>query len=224
MKKGVIIFHSNIRNIYDYRWVSKSVDTMINQSDNDFIFYEINYGDDDGESVIPEDCKIEKKFWSIKLSNYAEAMNFILDKAFEDGCDYVFNTNLDDYYDTSRISSQLEMMINGDYDILSCDFCYIKEKIKNGINTDVIEKFINIHRYGSIKENLRISHNVIAHPAVCYNKRFWIDSNNRYDIKKVPEEDMDLWIRSIKRGYKFGIHKKTLLYYRIHDNQVSVKK
>ena len=223
MKKGVILFHSNIRNIYDYRWVSKSVDTMINQSDNDFIFYEINYGDDD-ESVIPEDCNIEKKFWSMKLSNYAEAMNFILDKAFEDGCDYVFNTNLDDYYDSSRVTSQLEMMINEDYDILSSDFCYIEEQIHNQIVTDEIKFFIDIHRYGSIKENLRISHNVIAHPAVCYSKKFWMDLNNKYDITKVPEEDMDLWIRSIERGYKFGIHKNVLLYYRIHGNQVSKKK
>ena len=97
MKKGVIIFHSNIKDIYNSRWISKSVNSMINQSDNDFMFYEINYGDDD-ESVIPNNCNIEKRFWSIKLSNYAEGMNFILDKAFEDGCDYVFNTNLDDYY------------------------------------------------------------------------------------------------------------------------------
>jgi hypothetical protein len=223
MKKGVILFHSNIRNIYDYRWISKSVDTMINQSDNDFIFYEINYGDDN-ESVIPEDCNIEKKFWSIKLSNYAEAMNFILDKAFEDGCDYVFNTNLDDYYDTSRISLQLEMMIRDDYDILSCDFCYIKERIKDGIAIDVFQEFIDIHRYGEIKKNLIRLHNVIAHPAVCYSRRFWMDLNNRYDITKVPEEDMDLWIRSIERGYKFGIHQNVLLYYRRHDNQVSIKK
>lgn len=222
MKKGVILFHSNLKKIYDYRWISKSIDTMINQSDNDFIFYEINYGDDD-ESFIPKDCKIENKFWSIKLPNYAEAMNFILNKAFEDGCDYVFNTNLDDYYDTSRIALQLEMMISGDYDILSSDFCYIKEKVHDGIVIDEVIGFMNIHQYGEIKKNLLRFHNVIAHPAVCYSKRFWMDSNNRYDVTKVPEEDMDLWIRSIE-SYKFGIHQNVLLYYRRHDNQVSIKK
>lgn len=222
MKKGVIIFHSNIKNIYDSRWILKSVNSMINQSDNNFVFYEINYGDDD-HSVIPTNCNIQKKFWSIKLSNYAEAMNFILNKAFEDGCDYVFNTNLDDYYDSSRVSSQLEMMINNDYDILSSDFCYIKEKIENNDVFDEITMFMDIHKYGEIKENLKISHNIIAHPSVCYNKRFWCDLNNRYDVTKIPKEDMDLWKRSIERGYKFGIHKNILLYYRIHSNQVSKK-
>ena len=219
MKKGVIIFHSNIKNIYNSRWISKSVNSMINQSDNDFIFYEINYGDDH-ESVIPNDCNIEKRFWSIKLSNYAEGMNFILDKAFEDGCDYVFNTNLDDYYCTSRISKQVAMMKDG-YDIGSSDFCYIEEFEEHGLFDDKITLLMNIHQHGDIRENLENGHNVIAHPAVCYSKNFWNDSNNTYDITKIPAEDYDLWLRSIRRDFKFGIHKDILLYYRRHNNQVS---
>lgn len=222
MKKGVVLFHSNIFTIYESRWIKKSIESMINQSDNELFFYEINYGDDD-YSVL-SDYNIQKKFWSKRLSNYAEAMNFILDKAFEDGCDYVFNTNLDDYYHQNRVSQQLDMMISENYDILSCDFCYITEEIHNEVVTDEIKFFIDIHKFGPIEQNLKIRHNVIAHPGVCYSKRYWNDRNNRYDITKVPEEDMDLWIRSIQRGYKFGIHKNVLLYYRRHSNQVSIKK
>ncbi len=191
---------------------------MVNQKDNDFIFYEINY-DGEGYSVIPENCDVKNIFWSKKLSNYAEAMNFILDKAFEDGCDYVFNTNLDDYYDPSRISSQLKMAINQNLDIVSSDFCYIQE---TDTEDDAITRFMNIEKT-NIKQHLENKHNVIAHPAVCYNKNFWNDSKNRYDIIKVPEEDLDLWIRSIRNGYNFGIHNDVLLYYRIHKNQVSTK-
>jgi hypothetical protein len=47
MKKGVILFHSNIKNIYYDRWVSKSIQSMMSQSDNNFIFYEVNYNGDD---------------------------------------------------------------------------------------------------------------------------------------------------------------------------------
>ena len=219
MKKGIIVFHSNIKRIYDSRWISKCVNSIINQTDNDFTFYEINYGDDD-ESVIPHDCNIEKRFWSIKLSNYAEAMNFVLDRAFEDGCDYVFNTNLDDYYDTSRISKQMEMMKEG-CDISSSDFCYIEEFEEHGLFDDKITLLLNINQYGDIRSNLEGGHCVIAHPAVCYSKNFWNDSNNRYDITKIPAEDYDLWLRSIRRGFTFGIHKDILLYYRRHNNQVS---
>ena len=221
MKKGVILFHKNIDKIYKTRWINKSVNSMINQTDNDFIFYEINYGGEEN-SVIPNNCGIKKFFWSEKLINYAEAMNFILDKAFNDGCNYVFNTNLDDFYSTNRVSLQIEKIVNDDLDILSSDFCYIEEKDISGTNDDAIIRFMNIEKT-NIKEHLERRHNVIAHPSVCYNKRFWGDSENRYDITKTPEEDLDLWIRAIRRGYKFGVHNDVLLYYRIHKNQVSNK-
>lgn len=220
MKKGVILFHKDILKIYENNWIHKSVNSMINQTDNDFTFYEVNYGGDT-YSVIPN-TSIKLNFWAEKLTNHAEAMNFILDKAFNDGCDYVFNTNLDDFYKLNRITSQIEMITKEDLDIVSSDFCYVQEKEINGNKEDVIIHFMNIEKT-NIQNHLTRGHNVIAHPSVCYNKRFWGDSENRYDINKVPEEDLDLWVRSINRGYKFGIHVETLLYYRIHKNQVSTK-
>lgn len=218
MKRGVVIFHSNIRDIYKDRWINKSVSSIINQTDTNFKIYEIDYGGGDC-SVIPKNCKINSNFWSIKLKDYAEAMNFIISEAFNDGCDMVFNTNLDDYYSPDRISKQSSLMIEGDYDIVSSDFCYISESN----DEDRIIRFMNICRFGDIKLNLESQHNVIAHPSVCYNKRFWGDLNNRYDSKNIPKEDLHLWINSIKNGYKFAIHPEVLLFYRIHKNQVSNK-
>jgi hypothetical protein len=179
MKKGVIVYHNDIDFIYPKRWVDKSVNSMINQSDNDFTFYELNYGGK-SNSVIPV---INKKFWSKELLNYAEAMNFLLDRAFEDNCEYVFNTNLDDFYDLKRIELQLDLIIKDNLDLVSSDFCYIEEKQKEDQYEDIITKFLNITKY-DIKKNLDMRHNVIAHPSVCYSKNFWNDSNNRYNINK----------------------------------------
>ena len=218
MKKGVIVYHNNIKNIYNDRWVNRSIRSILNQTDNDFIIYELNYGDD-SNSLIPN-IKNKVNFWSQKLSNYAEAMNTLLDKAFNDGCDYVFNTNLDDFYSPDRILLQTRMIKENNLDIVSSDFCYIEEQDVSGEKKDVITLYKHIAT-PYIKENLEAGHNVIAHPSVCYNKRFWADKENRYDINKTPKEDLDLWIRSIRRGYKFGIHKDLLLYYRIHKNQSS---
>jgi hypothetical protein len=36
MKKGVILFHKNILKIYENSWIKKFVNSMINQTDNDF--------------------------------------------------------------------------------------------------------------------------------------------------------------------------------------------
>jgi hydroxymethylpyrimidine pyrophosphatase-like HAD family hydrolase len=218
MKTGVIIYHNNIETLYDKHWVDKSIKSILNQTDKNFILYELNYNGEN-KSII-DNNNFKKFFWYEKLQNYAESMNFLLDKAFNDGCDCVFNTNLDDFYSPERFSLQKEMLIENDLDIVSSDFCYIEEKEIDGVKKDVITKYKNIAtKY--IKENLESGHNVIAHPAVCYNKRFWSDNENRYDINKTPVEDFDLWKRSIKRGYRFGIHKSILLYYRIHKKQSS---
>jgi hypothetical protein len=114
------------------------------------------------------------------------------------------------------------MIVDKDLDIVSSDFCYISELLIQNEYKDVITRVMNIYT-DEIKKNLEERHNVIAHPSVCFSKRFWLDGNNRYDINMVPQEDLDLWIRSIKNGYKFGIHNNILLNYRIHQNQVSNK-
>lgn len=215
MKKGVILYHSNIHQIYKSRWITKSLESMLNQSDSDLYYYEINYGDDN-KSILENYNDLRKNFFSLKMLNYAQAMNYIIDYAFHDNCDIVFNTNLDDYYHKDRVKIQTEFI--NDYDIISTDFCYISE---NEDNNDNIIKHMNMKYYQwSIKENLLLNHNVIAHPSVCYNKTFW-NEFNKYDINKTPKEDLDLWKRSICNGYKFKIIPEILLYYRIHANQVS---
>jgi hypothetical protein len=213
-KIGVIIFHKNILNIYDKKWIEKSVESMVNQSYNQLNFYEVNYGGDE-YSVLENYDSLNKKFWSVNLKNYAEAMNFIIDKSFDDGCDYIFNTNLDDYYHVDRVKNQLESI--GDLDVLSTDFVYISEI--DGVDVQTKQMIMSHFSY-RIKEELNNNHNVIAHPSICMAKSFWEKENN-YDINKVPEEDLDLWKRSINNGYKFGILNQKLLFYRIHKTQIS---
>lgn len=222
MKKGVIIYHSNIKDLYKERWIKKSIESMLNQTDSDLYYYEINYGK--GHYSVLEEyvdatfLNSRQKFWSINMLNHAQAMNFILDAAFDDGCDIIFNTNLDDYYHPDRVKIQTKAIQN--YDLVSSDFCYISE---NQNDEDEITLLMNIKRYGStIRENLLANHNVIAHPAVCFNKTFW-NSSNKYNVNKIPEEDLELWQRSISNGYKFKIVPEILLYYRIHNNQVTAK-
>lgn len=216
MKVGVVFFHKDINKIYKERWINKCVKSIFTQSFKDFFVYEVNYGDSDFSVVDKFDFK-NKSFYRENFINYAEAMNFIITKAFEDGCDYVFNTNLDDFYDKTRIEKQVELLKYG-FDVVSSDFCYIKENESE----DEIVLHMEIKKHGDVKYNLLKNHNVIAHPCVAFNKNFW--DNNKYDITKTPEEDLHLWKKSIQNGFKFFIHDEELLFYRIHENQVSNNK
>ena len=90
-KLGVVMFHKNIKKIYKEEWVTKCINSILNQTIKDFTIYEINYGEDDLSLL--DGIYVNKRFYSETLENYADAMNFIITKAFDDGCDYVFNTN-----------------------------------------------------------------------------------------------------------------------------------
>lgn len=214
MKLGVIFFHKNIRSIYQERWIDKCKETILNQTVGEFSIYEINYGEDDFSLF--EDFKFVNPhiFLSEEKTNHAEAMNTIIDLAFEGGCDYVFNTNLDDYYELNRFEKQIEFLDQG-YDIVSSDFCYVKE-IEG---SDVIINFLNIKKAGDIESNLKKDNNIIAHPCVAYSKKFW--ESNRYNPEEIPSEDMLLWRRGIEAGFKFHICDEVLLNYRLHQNQVT---
>jgi hypothetical protein len=214
-KLGVIFFHKNIREIYSERWIKKSVESMLNQSIGDFKIYEINYGPDNF-SIAEYFGNVDNEvfFVSKPLKNHAEAMNFIIDKAFSDGCDYVFNTNLDDCYHEERIEKQITKLDEG-YDIVTSDFCYIEEIDEE----DRITHYKNIKSNTDIVFNLAHGHNVIAHPVVAYSKKFW--ESNRYNIDEIPMEDLRLWQRAIASGSRFYIMDDVLLFYRLHSNQIT---
>ena len=206
-KIGVIFFHGNLFRIHNPVWSVKCIESIKNQTIKDLNFYEINFGDDELRLLS------DSKFFRAQKKNYVDAMNFIITEAFKDGCDYVFNTNIDDLYHPERIEKQIEILNQG-YDLVSSDFCYIDLE-------DKPYKYMDIKSFGDIKNNLNSHHNVIAHPSVAFSKNFWSDELNRYDINNVGREDLDLWKSSIDRGYKFYIVDEILLNYRIHGNQVT---
>jgi len=212
-KVGVIFYHKNILQIYYPHWVKKSVESILNQKYSDFKIYEINYGGESYSVLDGFQHSKELSFYSCPLDNHAQAMNFILDKAFEDGCDYVFNTNLDDYYSGDRIQKQLQFF-NFGYDLVSSNFCYIE----GDGHSDRILKYFEVSDK-KIEEEFKNNNNIIAHPCVAYSKKFW--ENNRYTDSEIPEEDFSLWKRSLQNGFSLGIFPEYLLFYRLHNSQVT---
>lgn len=208
MRCAVIFFHSNALAIYKKEWIEQCVDSIRNQTMKEFDVYEIDYSGA-GQSF----CKIaghKYHFVSKKLENHIQAMNFIINKAFKSGCDIVFNTNVDDYFHPKRFEKQLKLIESG-FDLVSSNFHYIND---SGIirNMDMV-------RHGSIKRNLDKNHNVIAHPCIAIGKKFW-DLKFRYNENLVGKEDLDLWKRAID-STNFYILPDYLLFYRIHENQIT---
>src|SRR3972149_11493279 len=123
MKSGLIVYHKNIQQIYPANWIEKFKESILAQTYQDFEVYECNYGGDNFK--IFKDSKFYLS--TTEFKNFVEAMNFLLDHCFNnENCDYVFNTNCDDYFSADRIEKQLIALNNG-YDIVASNFALINE-------------------------------------------------------------------------------------------------
>lgn len=213
MRAAVIFYHKNIQAIYQQRWIDKCVESIANQTMGDFDVIELDY-DGTGKRLACIEGR-EHIPYNINMPNHIHAMNFLLDEAFCNlGYDVVFNTNMDDYYHTTRFEKQAKKIEEG-YDLVSSDFCYIQDVGRN----DAVTHHMEICKHGSISENLQRDHNVIAHPCVAYSKTFW-DGNLRYE-DLLGYEDLELWKRADRAGKRLHIIDEELLFYRIHQKQVT---
>jgi hypothetical protein len=200
LRLGLIIFHKNV-NRYPVEWVNRCMSSINMQSYPNFKVYELDYGGT-GNHIFER-----SNFESFKLNNHAEAHNYLLDKAFKE-CDYVFNTNVDDFYALNRIERQIIYLKKG-YDVVSSNFFRVNE------DSQIVgaTKFHHLNIMNEAKRN----HNIIAHPVCAYSKFFW---NNCDKLKgsEIPRDDFELWKRSYKKGFSFYVMPDYLLYYRIHAN------
>jgi histo-blood group ABO system transferase len=235
-KCAVIMFHKNLKKIYKWRWIDKSVNTILNQTYQNYDIFEINYGG--GEYSLFSDIDTDKKvyFYNVECDTHTEAMMFLLDKCFNQyNYDIVFNTNLDDFYHKDRFMKQIKC-INDGYNLCSTFMTYITEEndddkimfewdsSRYGFNeNNFINKNDSIYvDKENIKQQLDSNHNIFNHPNICYTKKYWhsfdIYGNlHRYRDDK-PFEDLSLWQRSIESN--ITIIPESLIFYRLHENQI----
>jgi len=199
---ALLCYHKNAASIYPKAWVDKYRDSIQDQTFQGFEIFEHNYGGTN-ERIFEHSY-----FESFPYPTFVHALNYLLDKCFSNGYDYVLNSNLDDWYNVSWCEKILESMKDG-YDLATSNFCLVSD--------DKIIKYHQFHQLDIVKE-LNNGHNPVAHPAICYNRKFWL--TNRYNPDEIPFEDMKLWIRALKSGSKIIIRPENLLYHRIHQNAV----
>lgn len=202
IKIAIIIYHKNIKNIYPIEWVEQCKNSILNQTYKEFDTIECNYGSDN--YMIFE----YGEFHSEEFPTFVHAMNFLLDRAFSAGYDYVCNVNLDDHYALNRIEKQLWYMQQG-YDLISSNFSLIRD-----------DQVIHTHHFDKldIQRELSLQNNIICHPVVAYSKKFW--EGNRYVPSEIPFEDKLIWERAINNGYKFVILPDVLCFHRLHPQSV----
>lgn len=200
-KIALLAYHKNIKNIYPSDWVEQYKHSILNQTHQDFDIFEQNYGGE--KNRIFENSIFE----SIEMPTFVHALNYLMDKCFSSGYNYVLNSNCDDWFSLDRIEKQIPYLEAG-YDLVSSNFALVQD--------NQIIKYHQFHNL-NIQEQLDQNHNIICHPCAAYSRNFW--THNRYLPEEQPFEDIKLWQRAIKHS-KFYIVEDNLLFHRIHPNSV----
>ena len=156
----VIFYHSKINN--NYNFIKKCIQSVFEQENINFDILEINYDNQNKSYFKNYDLKGKKHyFFNRDFKTHTQAMIYLLHKAFKElHYDIVFNTNLDDYYDSNRFKLQYnDILYNNNF--LNSSFFYNIDKNDNVISVN--------------------DSNIINNSGLCISNKFWslIDSNLR---------------------------------------------
>jgi hypothetical protein len=200
MKIALICFHKNLER-YPNEWIEIYKNSILEQSYKHFDTFELNYGE--GKERIFDNSFFE----SLNLKDHAEAHNYLLNKCFLLGYDFIFNTNVDDKYPLDRLQNQIDN-IDPAFSVMSGNYTSFSESIPNIATTN----FQKLDIFNEFKKE----HNIIAHPACLYSRKI-IEYNDSLKSEEIPADDFSLWKRLLDKGAKFKILPNVLMYYRISE-------
>lgn len=217
---AIILYHAN-HTKYPQKWIDDCLMSIRGQVIEEFDVLELDYGPTptqlyEGSKFFTQAFKEKDK----THRGHSYAHNWLCYKAVELGYDYVFNTNIDDFYHYERLYRQIPFLLQG-YDVVSSNMTQIDQDNRVIMKGTRIMSDIAFSEM-SIVEHFSKGHNIIAHPACAYSANF-IRKSGMLKPEEVPKDDFELWKRSIDK-FTFKIAPYTLLYYRIWGGNVSAKK
>lgn len=221
MKIGIIIYHKNLNNFINENIIEECLNSIRNQTFDIFDIIELDYGNNIESKSIITNFKQKKIFYKKPFNNHINAMNYLLNKCFNElEYDIIFNINLDDIYDIHRFEYQLRKIIMDDYVLVGSNYKIFKNNKFGDINKDIkltldFESETDEQSYLKLKINKKKC--IIPLSSVCFTKESW-DIIKKID--KLPTLEMLLICKKIfSHNKKIHICKDFLLNYRIHDNQ-----
>ena len=216
----VLIYHSNIFNVFKKKWVVKSMNSIYKQSFQNFDVIELCYDNQNRKLWGLDNFKGKYKFFNKKLDNQNEALNFLFKIAFYDlNYKYVFIVNLDDIYHKDRISNLIQYI--NKYDIISSNYYFLKnnKKYKRTIVPEIYEDDYNIDYM--IKFMIKSNKRTIDLSGVIISKNV-IDKCGYLDDDFKSFSHFVLWKKALKNNLTFFISSEYLLYYRLKNNKKKI--
>lgn len=206
-----------IYNSKNKEYLTKSINSVLNQTFSDFEFIICNDGStNDCEKWAKEICKADRRVIFIKNKEnkgLAHTLNKCLKIA---NGKYIARMDDDDCNDLERFRRQVEILDNNNnVDVVNCN-SYIFDN--NGV-------------WGELRYNSKITkedflyNNPIVHPSVMVRKTAYEMVNGYRDIKKtIRVEDYDLFMRMQEKGIHMVTIQEPLFLYREDKDTKSRRK
>ena len=195
-------------------YLEEAIDSVINQTFKDWELIIINDCSTDGTEEILN--KYKEKDERIVVS--PNEVNLKLPSSLNKAIDlakgkYIARMDADDICLPDRLKKQYEFMeSNPDIDLSSCRFM----TLKNG----TVSSGGGGGRWDRDAINaLLLFTNPILHPGVIGKSEML--KKLKYDTSLTCTEDLEIWTRVAKEGYKMMIQGEYLMLYRLHDKQIT---
>ncbi|WP_428331634.1 glycosyltransferase family 2 protein [Mucilaginibacter sp.] len=193
------------------KFIKEAIDSILNQSFVDFELIIIDDCSTDDTVTIINEYKDQRINFIQKLKNtgYVSSLNMALKIAKGE---LIARMDGDDVSHLKRLEKQVTFL-NSNPNIAICGSWYELSSTKETI------------KYPTENEEIKIAlleYCALGHPTVMFRKSFLNNYQLSYDEAFSPAEDYELWTRIAVVGQISNIP-ETLLYYRMHTGQVSVK-
>ena len=192
------------------QFLDKSINSVLDQTFNNFEYIIINDGSTDDSLKIIESYEDSR----IKIINFSKNMG--ISAALNNGLnvakgDYIARQDQDDISHPERFMLQVEYLKNNDVDLVDANFIFIDE------NDQYIQDYEK--RYFNPEETLsHLFFYELVHASIMCKRLIFTKYNIQY--RKRPTEDYDLFIRLAKAGMRAGRLEQKLIKQRKHPNSM----
>lgn len=192
------------------RFIAEAIDSILNQTFTDFEFIIVDDGSTDTTAQIIHSYSDERIVYIKKdfNSGIADSLNIGIDNAKGT---YIARIDDDDVALPNRLELQLEAFNKNGNLIVCGSNVWLQNGKKERVNPENHED-IKLHM---------LFENPITHPSLMITKNVLI--KHKYNSKKVPSEDYDLWSRLIWEGEFYNIQ-EPLIYYRSHEESETTRR
>lgn len=197
------------------QYIEESVKSILNQSFRDFELLLIDDGSTDMSASIVKRFKDDRISILHNNHDFVESLNRGIDNAKGK---YIARMDADDIMHPDRLLVQYQLMEDNPWIDFCSSWCTFFEN-KTG------KRVLYNEYFGVIKDPLvsLSQRNIFIHPTMIFKTEFVKKNNLKYQHYNYAE-DYKMWVEAAKKGATFYIEPQSLLFYRCHEQQVSMSK